>query len=345
MSATEQASPAAPGTVLAGMLAGAWLAQAIAAAARFRIADLLHEGPRSPEDLAAASGTQAGPLRRVLRALAGSGIFVEGEDGRFGLTPLAEPLRSDVPASLRAYAEMVGSMWAWGAFGAIDHTLRTGEPGFDHLFGAPVFEFYRTHPEAARLSVAGLASIGRAQDAAILAAYDFRHARTVVDVGAGAGALLRAILSAAPAARGILMDLPHVVELARPSFASDGLADRAELRGGDFFASVPAGGDLYLLRKVIHDWDDARARTILRRCREAMHPGSRLLVVEAIVPEGNGYSYAKLLDLLMLVYAGGQERSLAEYRTLLASADLQVSQVIPTTSAVSIIEALPAGTS
>lgn len=331
-----------PGQVLTGLIAGAWLAQAISCAAKLGIADLLRDGPRRPADLAAATGTQPGPLRRVLRALAGSGIFAEDAEGRFALTPLAEPLRSDAPMSLRAYAEVQGATWVWQSMGGMEHSLRTGEPAFRHIFGMPSFAFQRENPEVARLQVEGLASVGRAQDAAILAAYDVSGAGTIVDVAGGQGALLRGILGAVPGARAVLFDLPHVIEMARPRFAEAGLDDRAAFVAGDFFAGVPADGDLYILRKVIHDWYDDDAVAILRSCRAAMRPGARLLLIETIVPEGNAYSYAKLLDLLMLVYPGGQERTLAEYRALLGAAGFDLRAAIPTASALSILEAVPA---
>ena len=331
-----------PGQVLTGLIANAWLAQAISCAAKFGIADLLRDGPRSPEDLAAASGTMPGPLRRLLRALAGSGIFAEDAEGRFALTPLAEPLRSDAALSLRAYAEVQGATWVWQSMGGMEHSLRTGEPAFRHIFGMPSFEYQSTNPEAGRLQVEGLASVGRAQDAAILAAYDFRDAGTVVDVAGGQGALLRGILGAAPSARAVLFDLPHVIAMAQPRFVEAGLESRTEFVTGDFFATVPAGGDVYILRKVIHDWYDDEAVAILRTCRAAMRPGARLLLIETLIPEGNEYSYAKLLDLLMLVYPGGQERKLSEYRALLGAAGLDLRQVIPTASAVNILEAVPA---
>lgn len=338
MSATAQT----PGQVLTGLIAGAWLAQAISCAAKLGIADLLRNGPRSPQELAAATGTQAGPLRRVLRALAGSGIFAEDEQGRFGLTPLAEPLRSDAAMSLRAYAEMQGATWVWRSMGAMEHSLRTGEPAFRHIFGMQSFEYQSANPELGRLQVEGLASVGRAQDSAILAAYDFRGAGTVVDVAGGQGALLRGILGAAEQTRAVLFDLPHVIEMARQRFVEAGLESRTQLVTGDFFAGVPAGGDIYLLRKVIHDWDDDEAVAILRSCRAAMRPDARLLLIETIVPEGNAYSYAKLLDLLMLVYPGGQERTVPEYRAMLSAAGFELRNVIPTASSVAILEAVPA---
>jgi hypothetical protein len=329
-----------PAKELAHMLAGAWLAQALAVTAKLGVADLLNAGPKTPAEIGLATGTQATAMRRVLRALAGAGVFVEDENGRFALTPLAGPLRSDAADSIRSYAVMTGERWVWQSVGALEHSLRTGTPAFDKVFGAPLFDYYAAHPDAARVSAEGLKSVGRGQDAAVAAAYDFTSVDMVVDVGGGQGGLLAAILAANPQARGVLFDLPHVAAMARQSLEAAGLLARCRIEAGDFFREVPAHGDVYLLRKVIHDWDDERALAILRTCRSAMTEGSRLLLLEMIVPVGNTPSYAKLLDLLMLVYAGGRERTEAEYRHLLTSAGLSVSRIVPTASAVSIIEAV-----
>jgi hypothetical protein len=331
-----------PAQELADMLAGAWLAQALAVVAKLGVADLLSAGPQVPAEIAAATATQPAAMYRVLRALAGAGVFVEDDSGRFGLTPLADPLRSDAADSIRSYAVMTGERWVWQSFGCLEHSLRTGAPAFDHVFGAPLFDYYAAHPDAARVSADGLKSVGRGQDDAVIAAYHFSGAGTVVDVGGGQGGLLTAILARYPEARGVLFDLPHVAAMARQTFEAAGLSARCRAEGGDFFSEVPEGGDIYLLRKVIHDWDDDRARAILRTCRSAMSEGSRLLLLEMVVPAGNTAAYAKLLDLLMLVYAGGRERTEAEYRDLLTSAGFSVSRILPTASAVSIIEAVPA---
>ena len=330
-----------PAQALAHMLAGAWLAQALAVTAKLGVADLLAAGPKTPAEIGTATGTQAAAMHRVLRALAGAGVFAEDESGRFGLTPLAGPLRSDAADSIRSYAVMSGERWVWQSFGALEHSLRTGAPAFDHVFGAPLFDFYAAHPDAARVSAEGLKSVGRGQDAAVTAAYDFTGAGTVVDVGGGQGGLLAAILTAHPQVRGVLFDLPHVAVMARQNLEAAGLSARCRVVEGDFFMKVPALGDFYLLRKVIHDWDDERALSILRTCRSVMTEGSRLLLLEMVVPAGNTPAYAKLLDLLMLVYAGGRERTEAEYRDLLKSARFSVSRIVTTASAVSIIEATP----
>jgi hypothetical protein len=329
-----------PAQALTQLLAGAWLAQAIAVVGKLGVADLLSTGPRTPAELAAATGSEATAMYRVLRALAGAGIFAE-DDGRFGLTPLAGPLRSDAADSIRAYAVMAGERWVWQSVGGLEHSLRTGAPAFEQIFGASLFDYYAAHPDAARVGAEGLKSVGRGQDAAVVAAYDFAEAGTVVDVGGGQGGLLAAILEANPGVSGVVFNLPHVAAMARRQLQASGLAGRCRTEAGDFFREVPGGGDLYLLRKVIHDWDDERARVLLRCCRAAMTEAARLIVVEMVVPAGNEPAYAKLLDLLMLVYAGGRERTEAEYHDLLRSAGFSPTRLVATASAVSLIEAKP----
>ena len=330
-----------PAQALTQLLAGAWLAQAIAVVAELGVADLLSDGPRTPTELAAATSSEPTAIYRVLRALAGAGIFAEDSDGRFGLTPLAGPLRSDAIDSVRAYAVMAGEHWVWRSVGGLAHSLRTGAPAFEQIFGASLFDYYAAHPDAARVAAEGLKSVGRGQDAAVASAYDFSEAGTVVDVGGGQGGLLTTILEANPRVNGIVFDLPHVAAMARQQLTTGGFAGRCRAEAGDFFREVPGGGDLYLLRKVIHDWDDERARVLLRCCRAAMTEAARLIVVETVVPPGNGPAYSKLLDLLMLVYAGGRERTEREYRDLLESAGFSLGRVIATSSTVTIIEAVP----
>ena len=300
-----------PAQALVGLLAGPRVAQAISVAARLGLADLLDAGSRTPAELAASTATNPDALRRMLRTLAGAGIFEEEEaSGRFRLTPLAGPLRSTAPDSISAYAVMAGERWIWQALGAMEHTVRTGEPAFDHVFGMPLFDYYAKHPAA--------------------------------DLGGGQGGLLAAILRAASEARGTLFDLPHVMDIARRQFEQAGVATRVRLETGDFFKSVPVGGEVYLLRKVLHDWDDDKARAILRVCRGAMTAHARLLIVETLVAPGNTPCHAKELDLLMLVYTGGRERTEQEYRELLDATGFSLERTLPTASTMSIIEAKPA---
>jgi len=324
------------------MIAGAWIAQAIFVAAKFGVADLVRDEPKSVDSLANATAAHPRALYRVLRALASVGIFREDDDGRFSITALAEPLRSDWPGSLRPYAIMMGSEWVWRSFGEIMHSVRTEKPAFDQIYGAPVFDYYAKTPEAARIGAEGLTSRSAPENAAVVAAYDFSWAKKIVDIGGGQGSLLAAILASNANSRGVLFEMPHVVERARPTFEKAGLAERCDLVGGDFFAAVPPGGDVYILKKVIHDWDDKQARSILQTCRAAASSQGRLLLIELVVPPGNDPSFAKLLDLQMLVYPGGRERTEAEHRELLASANFKLERVLPTSSTVSIVEAIPA---
>ena len=331
----------APARTLLSLLSGAWVAQAIFIAAKLGIADILHRGPASCAELAAATKVHAPSLHRVLRALASIGLFADDAQGRFALTPLAELLRSDAPGSLRAYAIMNGERWVWQSWGDIEHSVRTGQPAFEHVFGASLFDYYTAHPEAGRVSADALNSLSAADNAALVAAYEFPESGTVIDVGGGQGTLLAAIMVANPGLQGILFERPPVLEVARSRLAAAGVGARCELVGGDFFAGVPGGGDFYLMKKVIHDWSDEAARSILTCCRAAMPTTARLLIAEHIMQEGNQPSAAKWLDLLMLVYAGGRERTEAEYRDILAATGFAINRIMPTTAAVRIIEAIP----
>jgi hypothetical protein len=337
--ATKFPAPAA--MALLHLASGAWIGQAVHVAAEVGIADLLEDGPKSPEVLAEATGTHAGSLHRLLRALASIGIFAEDAEGRFALTPLADGLRTDAPGSLRGYVIMLGQEWHLRAWGELAYSIRTGRPAFEHTFGCDLFAYFGTHPEAAQAFNRAMTSRTRLDNAAVPAAYDW-PAGTIVDVGGGQGGLLAAILSRTPEARGILFELPHVIAGARGVIEAAGLAERCQLVAGDFFDRVPPGGDLYLLKRVIHDWDDGRASAILRSCRTAMGPGSRMLVIEHVLPPGNEPSWSKLLDLQMLVMTpGGRERDEAGFRALLASAGLRLERVLTAGPTADLIEAVP----
>lgn len=330
-----------PGAAIMRMITGGWVAQAIYVAARLGIADVLAaDGPRSPHELAERVDADPDALHRVLRALAGIGVFTEREDGAFALTDIAECLRSDVPGSQRAFAVMMGNPEVWQSWGHILHTVRTGEPSFDHLYGMPVFDYYATNAEAAAVGAAGLSSRSVVENDAIVAAYDFSTAGTIMDVGGGEGSLLRTVLRAHPGAHGRLFDMPHVVELAR--IAADGMPEvaRLEFAPGNFFEEIPEGSSVILLKKVIHDWDDTRSAAIFRNCRAALAAGDRLLLVENVIPPGNAPAFAKWLDLLMMVYAGGRERTIDQFDALLTGAGFRIDGVIPTAGGISIIDAV-----
>ncbi len=330
-----------PSARLMTLMAGSWISQAVYVAAKLGIADLLADGPRSSADLACATKAHADALHRILRALASVGIFAEAEDGRFALTPMAESLRSRAPGSLRALAVIRCEEWSWRAWGQLLHSARTGECAFEHVHGMQLFEYLARYPDAGRAFDAAMSSYSAMDDRAIAGAYDFRRG-TIVDVGGGQGSLLAAILRQNSEAHGVLFDLPHVVERAAALIGEAGLSDRCRGVAGDFFDHVPAGGDLYLMKMVIHDWDDERALAILTNCRRAMTANSRRLLLENIVLPGNGPAFSKLLDLQMMVLTpGGKERTAAEYQTLLARASFKVSGIRPTECLLSIIEAMP----
>ncbi|WP_339727441.1 methyltransferase [uncultured Gimesia sp.] len=319
------------------MITGYWSSQAIYAAASLGIADLLVSGPQTAEQLAAATDTNAGALYRLLRALASVGIFIENEQQKFGLTPLAEFLRSDVPGSKRALAMMTGDEH-FQAWGEILYSIRTGKTSFDKVFEKPFFEYLPEHPDKAQVFDQAMTGIHGRETGEILESYDFSEMKTLLDIGGGNGSNISSILQKYPEMKGILFDLPHVVERAQAHIKQAGLSDRCDLIEGSFFASVPEGADAYFMRHIIHDWDDEKSLTILRQCHAAMPKNSKLLVVESIIPEGNEQFAGKFLDLVMLLIPGGKERTVEEYRSLFKQAGFELERIISTESELSILE-------
>jgi hypothetical protein len=320
---------------------GAWIAQAIGVAARLRLADLMVRGPQSVDALANATGTHPSTLYRLLRALASTGVFVENEEGAFALTPLAEGLRSDVDGSLQAICVLRTEPWAWDAWGDLLHSVTTGESAIRHVHGSDLFGYLDEHPETQARFNQAMVSLSSTEIASILAAYDFSGFPTIADIGGGKGALLAAILSAYPLAQGILFDQPSTISGAGALLEQANVADRCVAVAGSFFEDVPEGGDLYLLKSIVHDWNDDRAELILRTCRQAMAPRARLLLIERVIPPGNTPSFAKWMDLNMLIVADGRERTEAEFASLLDRTGFVLQRVIPTSSPVSLVEAAP----
>lgn len=336
MQSTDDTSAA----VMLRMAVGGWVSQAIYVAAKLGIADLLQNGPRTSEQLARSTQTHAGALHRVLRALASFEIFSEDDAGRFGLTPLAQQLRSTESGSLCAYAVMLGEPEHWRVWGDLLHSVRTGQPAFDHVFAMSQFQYFAAHPEAGRLFNEGMTSRSRQENAAIIAACEFERFPTVVDIGGGEGSLLAGVLTSTARTRGILFDLPYVVASARMKFAGTQEAQRCAFVEGDFFNAVPPGAHAYILKKVIHNWDDERALSILKSCAAAMSRDARLLLIEPVVPSGNQPSFNKLLDLQMLVWtSGGRERTEVEHSALLQMAGLRIDRVVATATPLHVIEA------
>jgi len=320
---------------------GYWTSQCIAAAAKLGIADLLQAGSKSIAELATLTGTQARPLYRLLRALASFGIFAEGPEGYFSLTPMAELLAS-APQSLRGWAILMGQADFHRAWDALLESLKTGEPAYKQVFGTSYWDYLSGNPAAAAIFNDGLTAYTAQVAAAVVGAYNFAPFHTLVDVGAGHGTLMAAILAATPHLDGIVFDLSHAAEGAKRTLEAAGLTARCQVMTGDFFEAVPEGGDAYLLSHVIHDWSDERALAILRNCHRVMRPQARLLLVEAVIPPGNAPFFGKLLDVNMLVlFDQGADRTEAEYRALLEAAGFEVLRVIPTASDVSILESAP----
>jgi hypothetical protein len=339
----HQTAPApADATQLRQLILGFRTTQLLYVAARLGLADRLDSGPQTAQQLAPQVGAAPRALHRLLRALAGLGIFAETDGGAFTLTPAARLLQTEAPGSLRGLALLYGADWLWRAYGDLLHSVRTGAPAFAHIHGQSFYDYLQEHPAAGAVFQSAMNGYSAQEAAAILAAYDFAAARSVIDVGGGQGGLVAALLQAHPHLAGVVLDLSPAIAGAKPVLAAAGLGARATCVAGDFFTAVPKGGDLYLLKSVLHNWDDSDVVAILRNCRQAMADRARLLVIERVVPEDNGPSEAKLFDINMLVTVGGQERTEAEYRTLLDLAGLTLARVIPTNSPLSLLEATPA---
>jgi hypothetical protein len=323
---------------LRALITAAWLAQCLRAAADLGLPACLAAGPADSAALAAATGAHEPSLRRLLRPLAAIGVLAAGDGGRYSLTPLGQAL-----GSLGPWVQYSCSGPAWPAWASLGHAVRTGQPAFDQVHGMASWEYHAAHPEAGARFQASMAAITAGVAGAVAASYDFSAHPVVVDVGGGDGTLLAEILTRTPGIRGVLADLPPVIERARPVLAAAGVLDRCDLAGGDFRDGVPPG-DAYLLKSVLHDWDDDDAVTILASCRQAARPAARLVIVERVLPEqaGPGDLEALLTDLTMLVMLGGRERTQTEYRHLLARAGFHLTQVIPTGTEFSVIDAAPA---
>ena len=312
------------------------------AAARLGIADHLAAGPKSAGELAGPTGTHAPSLHRLLRSLAGLGILTEKEEQRFALTSLGEALQSGAPGSARATLMTFCGPAFWRSWEQILYSLQTGKPGFEKVFGMPVFEYLAQNPEAASAFSETMVGFHGAEPPAVARAYDFSGIKTLVDVGGATGNMLAAVLCEHPNLRGVLYDLPHVVSDAPAFLQARGVAERVTIEAGNIFERVPSGGDAYLLSHIIHDWPEEHCVTILGNCRQAMGAEGRLLIVEFVLPPGDAPHPGKVLDIAMLVLPGGQERTEAEYASLLGKAGLRLNRVVPTESAVSVVEALRA---
>ena len=318
-----------------------WISRIVYAAAKLGLADHLAGGSKSAPELAALTHTHPPSLHRLMRTLAGLGVLSEDVDHRFALTPLGEALKVGAPGSARATILALAGDWWWQGWEQFVYCVETGNTGMQKVFAKSVFEYLAEHPQEASYFNEAMIGFHGDEPPAVAAAYEFSNFDTVVDVGGGTGNLLAAILLRHPRVRGILADLPHVVREAPALIEASDLQDRVTIESIDFFKSVPAGGDAYLLSHVIHDWTEDQCLTILGNCRKAMKSSGRLLIIETVLPAGNTPHPGKLLDIAMLVMPGGQERTEEAYGTLLSKAGFRLTRVVPTKSAVGVVEATP----
>src|SRR3954469_8110044 len=316
-----------------------WVSQLVSTAANMGLADHLAAGPKSAAMLAADLGANPRALHRFMRTLASFGILTQDEYERFALTPLGEALRSDAPGSARSTILAMAGSWMWKAWGEFQYSVETGKPSMDKVFGMPLFDYLSQSPQLAAQFSEAMIGIHGAEPPAVAAAYDFSPFASIVDVGGATGNMLAHILARHPQPGGILFDRPHVVTEAATLLRARGVDSRVTIQHGNFFESVPGGGDLYLLSHIIHDWNEEQCLTILGNCRTAMKPGAKLLIIEFVLPEGNTPHFGKLADMVMLAIPGGEERTAGEYQALLAAAKLRMTRVVPTGSDVSIVEA------
>jgi hypothetical protein len=338
---TTDKRPPAQDTMLAH-ITGYWISQLVFVAAKLNLADELAAGPRSVTALAKKVGADPGALKRVLRALASVGIFAETPNGHFRLTPLAATLRGDVRGSLKQFASMMVEGYNWVAWQDLLGGVRSGALPFDRVHGKPIFDYLRDHPADDHIFSASMASISGPENMAVARAVDFDRFRTLVDVGGAHGHLLATVVGRHRRVRGILFDQPQVVAGAADSgfITAPKLAGRITVQSGNFFNEVPPGADAYLMKYIIHDWNDEQCAQILSNCRRAMAPGGRVLVAEHVIRPGNAPDWGKMLDINMLVLTGGRERTKQEFAALFRRAGLRLARVHKTAAALSVLEAV-----
>ena len=313
------------------------------AALTLNVADHLKDGPRSMAELARATGANEDALYRVLRLLSSLGIFDEVAPRSFALTPAAELLRKDVPGSLRGMAVFLPDPLHYRIYGNIMHSLATGQPAADYTLGMPVFQYFEKDQAYSQVFNDAMTAMSAPVAGAALEVYDFSSIGLLVDVAGGHGEVLMSILSANPGVKGILADIGHVVDGAKPRIANAGLTDRMQAVACDFFQSVPAGGDAYIMKHIIHDWDDERASTILKNIATAMGAKKgKVILLESVIAAGNTPDFGKFIDIEMLLFPGGRERTADEFKSLFARSGFHMTKVVPTKSPLSVIEAVRA---
>jgi hypothetical protein len=323
------------------LLNGVFVVGALSCLARLGIPDLVEHGPKSADELASQIGADPRALYRLMRATACVGVLSEGADGKFSETPLSAVLRSNANPSLRAFAIMHSREWHGLGWSHLEDCVRTGKQALDKIYGEPIFQFFKQRPEEAQLFNQSMSDLSTIDSPAVADAYSFGEIQSIVDVGGGHGLLLATILARNPHLKGTLYEVPHVVEGAK-SGPLKPVMERCVLASGDMFSSVPAGADAYIMKHIIHDWPDDLCIKILKACRKGVNSGGKLLVVDNVIQPGNDFAPGKFLDLQMLIFPGGCERTEKQFRDLFAAAGWQLSRVIPTVVIESIVEGVPA---
>jgi len=323
------------------LINGYQVTQAIHVAVALGLPDHLEDGPLASEELAVRAKAHPGALYRLLRALAAAGVFQEREDRSFSLTEIGDCLRSDSPTPVGAWAAFVGRPYIWQAWGHLLHSVQTGENAFANLNGKSVWQYRAENPAENEIFDQAMTALSRGSIEHLIKAYDFSVFRHVIDVGGGQGQALTGILSAHPGMRGTLFDQPHVVDQAKSVLKRAGVDDRCEIVAGSFFESVPPGADAYIMRVVLHDWEDQAAIEILKTCRKAMRDGARLLIIEQVLAPPNEGLAGKFGDLNMLVSPGGRERTREEFANLCDAARFELISVTAAGPRLSVIEARP----
>ena len=322
------------------LMSARWVADMIGVAAQLELADFINAGAKTAEEVAKAKGLHAGSLYRLLRGLASYGIFAEQEDGTFAQTPRSDALRKDVTYSAWGWAQLVTRPSALRTWSELGHSVRAGTPAFDHVHRMQLFEYLNKHRDELELFAEAMRSLSVATGNAMAEAYDFSGIRTLADIGGSQGFILSLVLQKYPDMRGILFDLPAVVKGAPNFIKSYGLENRIDIRGGDCFESIPGGADAYLLKHILHDWNDEDCLRILKNIYAVAEPGTKLLVVDAVIGARNEHEFGKILDIQMLVHLHGKERTQAEWKGLLHAARFQLTRIVPTPSFAHVIEAV-----
>jgi hypothetical protein len=323
------------------LLNGAHVAGAVSCLAELGIPDLLEAGPKSAEELAGQTGTNPQALYRLMRATACVGVLAEGPEGTFSETPMSAVLRSNANPTLRALAIMGGREWHGRGWSRLEYCVRTGKQALDQVYGVHIFEYLKQNPEEAQIFNDTMTALSGIDGPAVAAAYSFDGIHSVVDVGGGHGLLLATILARNPHLKGTLYEVPHVVEGCRNGPLTP-VMERCTLVSGDMFSSVPAGADAYIMKHIIHDWPDDLCVKILTACRKGVNPGGKLLVVDNVIQPGNDFSPGKFLDLQMLIFPGGGERTEKQFGELFTASGWELSRIIPTAAADSIVEGVAA---